>query len=212
MFTALFRVGGVVTVLGQHLVNLKCMFPERSEAEVFYASQIAWAVIPIALLGACAAAWRVLDLVCGQRIRKKNDEEEEEDRQNQRQQQRRRRQLTLSQKISASMVALLYLVWPGLCSATFSLFACRSLCGETARTRLRADLDEFCFEGRHAAFAFGMGLPMLLLYVVGLPVGALLMVRRLRWRAASQNKHVEECKAHLTWGLFYSAFRDDTWW
>ena len=205
-----------MTVLGQHLVNLKCMFPERSEAEVFYASQIAWAVIPIALLGACAATWRVLDLVCGQRIQKKNEEEEEEeDTQNQRQQQRRRRrrrQLTLSQKISASMVALLYLVWPGLCSATFSLFACRSLCGETARTRLRADLGEFCFEGRHAAFAFGTGLPMLLLYVVGLPVGALLMVRRLRRRAARQNKHVEECKGHSTWGLFYSAFRDDTWW
>ena len=202
-----------MTVLGQHLVNLKCMFPERSEAEVFYASQIAWAVIPIALLCACAATWRVLDLVCGQRIRKKN-EEEEEDRQDQRQQQqrRRRRQLTLSQKISASMVALLYLVWPGLCSATFSLFACRSLCGETARTRLRADLGEFCFEGRHAAFAFGTGLPMLLLYVVGLPVGALLMVRRLRRRAARQNKRVEECKGHSTWGLFYSAFRDDTWW
>tara|TARA_B110000008_G_scaffold254864_1_gene271103 strand:- start:108 stop:1148 length:1041 start_codon:yes stop_codon:yes gene_type:complete len=210
VFTALFQVGGAVTVLGQHLVNLKCMFPERSEAEVFYASQIAWAVIPIALLGACAATWRVLDLVCGQRIRKKN-EEEEEDRQNQRQRPQQQ-QLTLSQKISASMVALLYLVWPGLCSATFSLFACRSLCGETARTRLRADLGEFCFEGRHAAFAFGTGLPMLLLYVVGLPVGALLMVRRLRRRAASQNKHVEECKGHSTWGLFYSAFRDDTWW
>ena len=110
------------------------------------------------------------------------------------------------------MVALLYLVWPGLCSATFSLFACRSLCGETARTRLRADLGEFCFEGRHAAFAFGTGLPMLLLYVIGLPVGALLMVRRLRQRAARQNKNVEECKGHSTWGLFYSAFRDDTWW
>ena len=25
-----------MTVLGQHLVNLKCMFPERSEAEVLY--------------------------------------------------------------------------------------------------------------------------------------------------------------------------------
>ena len=188
-----------MTVLGQHLVNLKCMFPERSEAEVFYASQIAWAVIPIALLGACAVTWHVLDWVCGQKIRKKEENEEE------------RTRLALSRKISASMVAYCT-SWPGLCSSTFSLFACRRLCGETARTRLRADLGEFCFEGRHAAFAFGTGLPMLLLYVVGLPVGALLMVRRLRQRAARQNKNVEECKGHSTWGLFYSAFRDDTWW
>jgi len=66
--------------------------------------------------------------------------------------------------------------------------------------------------GWHAAFAFGTGLPMLLLYVGGLPVGALLMVRRLRQRAERKNKRIEECKGHSTWGLFYSAFRDDTWW
>jgi hypothetical protein len=219
MFTALFQVGGAVTVLGQHLVNLKCMFPERSEAEVFYASLIAWAVIPIALLGACAATWRVVDLVCGQKVRKKEEEEGQEEEEEvvqgeeeHTQQKQQKQQLALSQKISASMVALLYLVWPSLCSATFSLFACRSFCGETARTRLRADLGEVCYQGRHAAFAFGAGLPMLLLYVGGLPVGALLMVRRQRQRAERKNKRLEECKGHSTWGLFYSAFRDDAWW
>ena len=50
------------------------------------------------------------------------------------------------------------------------------------------------------------------LYVGGLPIGALLMVRRLRQRAERKNKRLEECKGHSTWGLFYSAFRDDTWW
>jgi hypothetical protein len=235
IFTALFQIGGAVTVLGQHLVNLKCMFPERSEAEVFYASQIAWAVIPIALLGACGMAWLVVDLVCGakKRMRKKEREDDEEaggaedhqqlqqprrqqeEQQEQEQQEQlviRRTPLTLRQKIAASMVALLYLIWPNLCSTTFGLFACRNLCGETTRTRLRADLSEFCFQGRHAAYAFGVGLPMLLIYVLGLPVGALFMVRRLRRRAERNDKRVDECKGHSTWGLFYSAFRDDTWW
>ena len=36
MFTALFQVGGAVTVLGQHFVNLKCMLPSYTEAGVFY--------------------------------------------------------------------------------------------------------------------------------------------------------------------------------
>ena len=85
-------------------------------------------------------------------------------------------------------------------------------CGETTRTRLRADLSEFCFQGRHAAYAFGVGLPMLLIYVLGLPVGAIFMVRRLRRRAERNDKRVDECKGHSTWGMFYSAFRDDTWW
>ena len=112
----------------------------------------------------------------------------------------------------ASIVALLYLIWPGLCSTTFELFSCRSLCGDTDRLRFRIDLTEVCFEGRHAAFAWGLGLPMILLYVVGLPVGALVMVWRLHRRAERRKKAVEKCKGHSTWGLFYSAFRDDTWW
>jgi hypothetical protein len=37
IFVSLFAVGGAVTVLGQHLVNLKCLFPTYTEAEVFYA-------------------------------------------------------------------------------------------------------------------------------------------------------------------------------
>ena len=35
MFTTLFQVGGAVTVLGQHFVNLKCMLPSYTEAEVY---------------------------------------------------------------------------------------------------------------------------------------------------------------------------------
>ena len=53
---------------------------------------------------------------------------------------------------------------------------------------------------------------MLFLYVIGLPVGALVMVWRLHRRAVRKNKRVYECKGHSTWGLFYSAFREGTWW
>ena len=61
--------------------------------------------------------------------------------------------LTLNQKMSGSVVALLYLIWPGLCSETFALFACRSLCGDTDKLRLRVDLTELCFEGTHGSYA-----------------------------------------------------------
>ena len=53
---------------------------------------------------------------------------------------------------------------------------------------------------------------MLVLYVFGLPLGALLMVWRMRRRAERKNQSLHECKGHATWGLFYSAFRDDAWW
>ena len=49
LFVVIFQIGGAVTVLGQHLVNVQCMFQERSQAEVFYALRLVWAVAPFAL-------------------------------------------------------------------------------------------------------------------------------------------------------------------
>ncbi len=181
VFVTLFRVGGAVTVLGTHLVNVKCLSTDASEAAVFYWTRLLWAVLPPLLSLACAVCWWAL----------------------------RRWASAWEAKMRASVVALLYLVWPGLCSEVFALFACRDVCGAS---RLRADLDELCFVGRHAAFAYGLGVPMLLLYIVGLPLAALVMVTRLHNRAARLRKAVALLKGHKTFGLFYSAFRPEAWW
>jgi hypothetical protein len=224
IFTSLFQIGGAVTVLGQHMVNLKCMFPEESEAEVFYSSQLAWGLFPPFLVGACIATWLVVDCGCNKGYNRgptgagdttidrpiphpPSLPASTEVQQNP----PAKQPLMLRQKIYASVVALLYLIWPGLCSETFALFACRSLCGDTDRLRLRVDLTEICFEGRHANFVSFLGAPMLLLFVIGLPTSALVMVGRMRRRAKLTNRRVQDCKGHSTWGLFYSAFRDDMW-
>ncbi len=186
MFTTLFQIGGAVTVLGQHLVNLKCMFPSYSEAEVFYSSRIAWALLPPLLSAACVLTWVLIHAVfkwdMGRPFR---------------------------DKLRTSVAALLHLIWVGLCSEVFSLFACRNLCGEY---RLRVDVEELCFEGRHWNYAVFLGVPMALVYVIGFPVGALVAVWRLHHRAERKNKSVDECAGHQSWGFFYSSFREGTWW
>ena len=53
---------------------------------------------------------------------------------------------------------------------------------------------------------------MFLLYVVGLPVMALVGVTAVHKRAVVQKKHVMKLKGHKTWGMFYSSFRQDAWW
>jgi hypothetical protein len=232
IFAALFQIGGAVTVLGQHLVNLKCMFPERSEAEVFYSTQLAWGLIPPLLVGACIVTWFVVDRVSSWcKARKITvwwclrccikgtisnsttlDVSHPPSLHTGQATESNEQPLTLHQKIFASNVALLYLIWPGLCSETFALFACRSLCGDVDRPRLRVDLTEICFKGRHLTFAYFLGAPMLLLYVIGLPMGALVMVWRLNRRAGRKKQAMDETIGHSTWGLFYSAFRNDTWW
>ena len=57
IFVSIFRVGGAVAVMGQHLVNLKCMDPSQSEADVFFTTRIVWAVLPIFVVLCCVALW-----------------------------------------------------------------------------------------------------------------------------------------------------------
>ena len=166
-------------MLGQHLINLKCMFPDMSDGDVFFRIQLLWGVAPPMLLILCVATWLLISKC-------KHIE-------------------ALEIKIKTSCVALLYLVWPSLCSQTFSLFACRSICNDTT-TFLRADLDVLCWAGVHAHYAFGLGLPMLFLYVIGLPVAALLRVRSMHQEA------VIGPEDEKIYGMFYSAFREKMWW
>jgi hypothetical protein len=155
------------------------MFPDMSDGDVFFRIQLLWGVAPPILLILCVATWLLVSKC-------KSIEE-------------------LDIKIKTSCVALLYLVWPSLCSQTFSLFACRSICND-ATTFLRADLDVSCWEGVHAHYAFGLGLPMLVFYVIGLPVAALLRVRSMHQTT------VMDPEEEKIYGMFYTAFRKETWW
>jgi hypothetical protein len=197
IFTAIFQVGGAITVLGQHLVNLKCMIPEYTDADVFYGIGLTWGIAPPLLLLACVVTWHVADklMPC----------------------------FTVSDlniKIKTSCVALLYLLWPSLCSQTFQLFACRSVCDDNM-SYLRADLDEVCWKGRHLNYSLALGFPMLLGYVIGLPLLAYLHLRGLNKKLEIHHREVGHyCNEgleifpedHKIYGAFYSSFRRETWW
>ena len=95
------------------------------------------------------------------------------------------------------------------------MFACRSFCGSkdhAGASRLRVDLDVVCFEGAHLAYTLALGVPMLLVYVIGFPACALFSVWRLRNRATKYQVPLGSLKGSKTWSLFYAAFRDGTWW
>ena len=186
VMTAIFQVGGTVTVLGQHLVNLKCLFPKNSDADVFFAQNTIWAIMPLGLTFACVSVWAVLSKL--------------------------RYVDSLRAKIRASCVAVLYLIYPTLCSQAFSIFSCRPVCEGVDHTYLRADLSVQCYKGIHAGFVGFVGVPMLIGYIIGFPLAAAVLVLRLKRRAILKNKHLPMMKGHLTFGLFYSSFREDVWW
>ena len=162
--------------MGQHLVNLKCMYPKQSEADVFYSTRIVWAILPLVIPFCATMIWLVLS--------------------------RLKHIVRFHSKMKATVVALLFLMWPGLCSETFAMFSCRDVC---KLTLLKVDLDEQCWEGRHQEFVQYLGVPMLIVYVIGLPAVALINVWRVQKRAADRGSKIETLKGHLTFGLFYSA-------
>ena len=142
IFITIFHVGGSVTALGQHFVNLKCLLPDYTDADVFFSVNATWALVPVFMCLCVCLVWCVLS--CCRAVQ------------------------DLRTKIGVSCVALLNLIWPSLCSQTFSIFACTSIC-QDEQTYLLADLNVPCGGARHTMFVGVVGVPMLLLYVIGLP-------------------------------------------
>jgi hypothetical protein len=189
-FKELFRVGGAVTALGQHFVNLKCASETSTEADVFFLTKTFWATLPVILVSGCVGTWYAVRMVVSVSHFKR--------------------------KLLASCVALLYVVYPSLCTQTFSLFACRQACGSML---LRADLSEPCWRGRHASYVVGLGLPMALAYVIGLPLATWVTVRRKRASRAAKTQGLSmREKMHrlvddnFVFGTFYSSYREEIWW
>jgi len=182
VFKTLFNIGGAVTILGQHLVNLKCAYPALSEADVFFSQRIVWSILPFILSSLCILTWYLLS-----KCRNVDD---------------------WWANAKSSVVALLFFIWPGLCAETFAMFACKSVCGEMVMV---VDLNERCWEGRHSGFAV-LGVAMVILYVVGMPLVGMINIWRMQQRSAEQKCNIHTLKGYLTWGVFLSAYDESVWW
>jgi hypothetical protein len=212
VFITVFRVGGAICVLGQHLVNLKCLVPELSDADVFFSLKIFWGIVPVAILVMCPLVWILITRSCGRCIR-------------------RCEVVHPLRNTAVSCVSLLVLVWPTLCTETFSMFACTRLCNDNA-VYLRADMSETCWQGRHLNFVLTVGAPMATLYVFGLPLAALLRVSKIHSKGMRSKvrkilrqtkslpmmkENVFEARLRLdfdrcVYGMFYSNYHDSVWW
>ena len=159
------------------------MYPEQSNADVFYTTRILWALLPFIATILCVLVWLLVSKL------KKVD--------------------NLIQKIKATIVILLNVLWPGLCSATFAIFSCQNVCGAS---RLQFDLSEPCEGERNRSYVLFLGIPMFLVFVVGLPLLAMIMVVRVHWRSKEQKRKLYKMKGHYVFGLFYAAYHPDVWW
>ena len=100
-------------------------------------------------------------------------------------------------KMVLTIVLMLYMIYPTVLQQNFSMLACRRVADEIY---LDADMQEICGEGRHLNWVLAVCIPQLLLYVLGLPVLAVLFLRRNRKTLLTNRV------AMFRYGLLYNGY------
>ena len=76
--------------------------------------------------------------------------------------------------IIVTTVVILFLIHPTLTEMTFSMFKCYEVDGVNY---LERDFTLECWTSDHITWALGLGIPMIVLYVLGIPMLGLCILR-----------------------------------
>ena len=86
--------------------------------------------------------------------------------------------IEMKNKVIISVIIVLFLLHPSITGMAMGLFNCYEV--DTGKYWLYKDLRIRCWNGTHPAWAFGLGIPMILWWVIGLPVAGFFVVRYFR--------------------------------
>lgn len=76
-------------------------------------------------------------------------------------------------RIISTIIVVLFLVHPTITTISFSAFNCQNIDGTE---RLFDDLEIICYKGQHSLFALGVALPSIIIWGLGIPTVALVMI------------------------------------
>ena len=174
---SLFNIQGGFSTVGEHFVNPDCVSAvgHSSEAELHYAKQIGYFLLPWTLVLLSFAAWKLYARVKKIDFSKRTVGHKQVDGED-------LKELTPKDKMVISFCVLVYLLYPTLCGQGFALFNCIRV---GKKLYFLIDLQEPCYEGRHFVWALAIGMPQLLLHVVGLPSAGLYMLYRNRHKLSN---------------------------
>ena len=75
-------------------------------------------------------------------------------------------------KFIMSVIIIIFMTLPSVTSITFSVYNCVNVFNDN-NTYLAIDLSEECWVGNHAYYAKEIGIPIIIIWIVGLPLVAL---------------------------------------
>jgi hypothetical protein len=123
----------------------------------------------------------------------------------------RQRNLPLKQ-VRANMIVtvmvLLFMALPSLNQVTFQLFSCHTVAPGVVR--VSGDLELACFGSTHLLYALLLGVPAVCIYVVGIPVAAVLILRRMHLRG-KLFKPREESYTASVYQFLYGGYTKETY-
>lgn len=106
-------------------------------------------------------------------------------------------------KVVATVITLIYLLYPTLCKSAFSLVACRQI-GLIGKSYLTQDLQIECFAEEHLYWFLGLCVPALLILIIGLP--GMAMVFLWRSRHSLHRRHIR-----FRFSILFIGYEDRTY-
>ena len=180
---ALFESQGVASTVGPQILNLECL-SSMTTGELFYAEQIASALMPLIIGLVVYLVWRIVA---------KHKKEDFGKR-------KTAKSVTYKDKWIMSTFVIFYLMYPSMTKMAFELFNCIEV--EKGLYFLLRNMEDECFVGHHYAFAMVVGLFQIVAYVIGLPLVVFFFLHRNRHNLSSN-------AVNWRYGLFLNGYRKE---
>ena len=192
-----FEFQGAVSTIGEHLVNPDCT-SNLSAADLFYAKQLAYLVVPVAMIVVVYLIWKAYATITQNEwsrpaSAKTTTTTTPENTGSS------RTYVNVKDKYVVTVCVLVYLFYPTLCKQAFALFTCFKV---NDKMYLLADLEEECSVGRHLLYVWLVGIPQLIVFVVGLPLAGLYFLFR-------NHRRLDTIPVRARYGLFLGGYRND---
>jgi hypothetical protein len=182
-----FEYCASVSSVGTSFLIPDCELTDLKSADVFFAKQIAFALMVPTLLLCCSLVWSGIFICC-----------------------RRRSKSLTKPKVKdyavLTCVLMMFLIYSMLTKFVLSMLKCPEI--GAGKKFLMADLQEPCFQGRHLYFLLALTVPAFIVYVVGMPLAVFLVIRRNHDRIKKNSRSFR-----MRYGLLYLGYAPGReWW
>jgi hypothetical protein len=168
-FVAQNSVGGA----SEQFFSVDCLIgTDLSQEQTFYRKMIMMALMPLLLIAASVGFWSIVAW-------------------------KKKKWILLRRECAATIVIIFFLILPNLVDSMFSLFSCQEI--ESGEYWLTVDLSIRCWNGTHSLYLLTVGVPGVVVWVFGVPLGCVGVLTKFR-------KRQDEIWLKLQYGFLLSGY------